>query len=718
MPDLLLELYSEEIPARMQRDAAAGLKSLLCKKLSEFSITFVEAAEYSTPRRVCIAIKGLPESSPVQKIERKGPREGAPENALSGFMRSTGATAKTLELRKEKKGRYYFARIAVPGRPISEIAAEAVKGVVREFVWPKSMVWGTGRLRWVRPLHSILCILHDEKGCSTVDFEIEGIQACDVTRGHRFMSPSEFQVTSFDDYRVKLEQAFVILDPEDRKKRIRDGAERLAEEKGLNLVSDPELLDENAGLTEWPVPMIGAINDRFLYLPKELLTVAMKQHQKYHSAVDPNTRHVTHFIMIANRETKDEGEMILEGNLRVLNSRLEDAEFYWKNDTRSVKMGGLESLAAKLRNMNFHHELGNMEQRVLRISAIAEFLADAAGVEAKAYRRAAELSKIDLVSETVNEYPELQGKVGRLLALRSWEQKKITQEEKKIANACEKHYLPAGPNDPVPSEPLAVAVGLADRIDYLVGFFGIGDISSGSKDPHGLRRAALGVIRLILNNKIRIRLLAVFDFALKQYSDIYAVNHSLNIDVLKFISGRLIVYLRDDGIRKDCIKACVSVHDDDTLAKLKARRVDDLVLISKRAEQLDQFINTDDGINLVKAFKRVNNLFKWVNDARVVEGKIDEQRLDIFPNEDLFKKQEERELMHTIRSISSNNEEAYNTYSNPYLELGSVSTAICNFFDQVHVNSSDTDIRLNRLRLLYYVWKKCMEAADFRQIEI
>ena len=332
MPDLLLEFYSEEIPARMQRDAADGLKSLLCKALSILGISCGEASAYATPRRVCIAINGLPDFSPVQKTERKGPREDAPQEAVSGFLRSTGATAEDLELREEKKGRYYFAVVSVPGQPLSEIVTEAIGNSIQEFVWPKSMVWGTGKLRWVRPLHSILCILHDEAGCRTVNFEIDGIRAGDMTRGHRFMSPSEFQVTSFDDYKVKLEQAFVVLNSEDRKKRIRKEAERLAEKNGLNLVEDPELLDENAGLTEWPVPMIGAIENRFLDLPNELLTAAMKQHQKYHSVVNPDSGKVSHFVMVANKETKDNGEAMLAGNLRVLNSRLEDAEFYWKND--------------------------------------------------------------------------------------------------------------------------------------------------------------------------------------------------------------------------------------------------------------------------------------------------------------------------------------------------------------------------------------------------
>lgn len=701
MPDLLLELCSEEIPARMQRDAAAGLKSLLCKKLSAYSVTFVAAAEYSTPRRVCIAVRGLPESSPVQKIERKGPREDTPEKALSGFLRSTGATAENLELREEKKGRYYFAVLAIPGRPLSEIVAEAVGGAVQEFVWPKSMVWGIGQLRWVRPLHSILCILHDESGCRTVDFEIEGIRTGSATRGHRFMSASEFRVASFDDYKAKLEKAFVILDPEDRKERIRAGAERLAAENGLNLVNDPELLDENAGLTEWPVPMIGAINERFLELPNELLTASMKQHQKYLSAVEPENGKVSHFVMVANRETKDNGDAMLAGNLRVLSSRLEDAEFYWKNDKRSVKTGGLESMAAKLRNMNFHHELGDMAQRVSRISAISEFLASAAGAEPRASRRAAELSKVDLVSETVNEFPELQGRAGRRLAL-------LSGEEETIADACEQHYSPAGPNDPVPSEPLAVAVGLADRIDYLVGFFGIGDVSSGSKDPHGLRRAALGVIRLILDNDIRTRLLAVFDFAWGQYANTNspgsafsgASGPEISKKLLGFLHERLAVHLRAAGIQNDWMNACVSAQD-----------ADDLILLKKRAASLGSIVRTDGGLNLIEAFKRVNNIL--ASEER--KGAAD---LNLRPERGLLQESEEIELLDGLEHASKLASRHVKEENFPLAAaaVAELRPSIDNFFDHVLVNSPSPELRRNRLRLLSEIRATCLQIADLTRV--
>ena len=712
MPDLLLELYSEEIPARMQRDAADGLKSLLCEKLSASGIRCGEASAYATPRRVCIAIKDLPEYSPVQKTERKGPREDAPQEALSGFLRSTGAASEDLELREEKKGRYYFAVLEVPGQPLSEITTEAVGNAIREFVWPKSMVWGTGQLRWVRPLHSILCILHDETGCRKVDFEIGGIQAGDTTRGHSFMSPSEFEVTSFDDYKAKLEQSFVILDSEDRKKRIRAGAEQFAGEYGLNLVNDPELLDENAGLTEWPVPMIGAIKDRFLDLPNELITAAMKQHQKYLSVVDRDSGKVSHFVMVANRETKDNGEAMLAGNLRVLNSRLEDAEFYWKNDLRMTGAGGheggedlfrrLEPMTGKLRQMNFHHKLGNMEQRVSRISAVSECLAEAIPVKPADARLAAKLSKLDLVTETVNEFPELQGKVGRRLAL-------LNGVKTAVADACDQHYSPAGPSDPTPSEPLAVAVGLADRIDYLAGFFGIGEPPSGSKDPHGLRRAAIGVIRLILDNNIRIRLLDTLEFALSRHADAGALETELARasrpkilkDLLGFLHERLAVHLRIAGIRHDWINACISASDSD-----------DLILLKKRATSLGGVVRTEDGINLVKAFKRVNNILA----SEAQKGEID---LQFRPERELFEESEERLLLDDLESTSKLahrfiEEEDFFLAAKAVAELR---PSIDNFFDNVLVNAQSPELRHNRLRLLNEIRATCLQIADLTQIE-
>ena len=696
----------------MQRDAADGLKSLLCKALSISGISCGEASAYATPRRVCIAINGLPDFSPVQKTERKGPREDAPQEAVSGFLRSTGATAEDLELREEKKGRYYFAVLSVPGQPLSEIVTEAIGNSIQEFVWPKSMVWGTGKLRWVRPLHSILCILHDEAGCRTVNFEIDGIRAGDTTRGHRFMSPSEFQVNSFDDYKAKLEQAFVILNSGDRKKRIRKEAERLAEKNGLNLVEDPELLDENAGLTEWPVPMIGAIENRFLDLPNELLTAAMKQHQKYHSAVDPDSGKVSHFVMVANKETKDNGEAMLAGNLRVLNSRLEDAEFYWKNDLRTIGAGGsdgnaslvcrLKPLEEKLRHMNFHRELGSMEQRVSRISAISERLTEIIPVTFKDARLAARLSKIDLVTETVKEFPELQGKVGRKLAL-------LNGVETEIANACDQHYSPAGPSDSTPSEPLAIIVGLADRIDYLAGFFGIGETPSGSKDPHGLRRAAIGVIRLILDNNIRIQLRETLDIALRQYAQESASGSAFDSasiskilkELLGFMHERLAVYLRTAGIRNDWINACVSASD-----------ADDLILLKKRATSLGNIVQTDDGINLVKAFKRVNNILA----SEEKKGEID---LQSRPERQLFEESEERTLLDDLESTRAHVSDLIKAEDFPLAAkaVAELRPSIDNFFDHVLVNSPSPELRQNRLRLLNEIRATCLQIADLTRIE-
>ena len=486
MPDLLLELFSEEIPARMQPKAAEDLRRLVTDGLVERGLTYAHAAAFATPRRLALAVEGLAEASLPVREERKGPRVDAPDAALQGFLRATGLTVDQLEQRDDKKGRAWFAVIARPGRPAAEIVAEVVEATVRDFPWPKSMRWGDGSLRWVRPLHSILCILTRETGAEVVPLEIDGLRAGNLTRGHRFHAPEPFSVASFEDYRAKLARAFVILDPAERAARIAHDAAQLAFANGLELVDDPGLLAENAGLTEWPVTLMGRIEPRFLDLPPEVLQTTMRANQKFFSLRDPASGAITAYLVVANRETADDGATILAGNARVLTARLADAEFFWQNDLRTP----LADMAAKLATVTFHGKLGTQGERIARIAALAREIAPAVGADPDLAERAAQLAKADLASQMVFEFPELQGTMGRYYAERAG-------EPPAVAAVAAEHYSPLGPSDAVPTAPLSVAVALADKLDTLTGFWAIDEKPTGSKDPFALRRAALGVIRTV-----------------------------------------------------------------------------------------------------------------------------------------------------------------------------------------------------------------------------
>jgi len=498
MPDLLIELFSEEIPARMQARAREDLKRLVTEGLVQAGLTYASAGAFSTPRRLALTVEGLTANSPTTREERKGPRTDAPEAALEGFLRSTGLSRDQLEARDDKKGQVWFATLTKPGRPAAEIVAEVVAATIRDFPWPKSMRWGAGALRWVRPLHSIICILTDEAGANVVPLEVEGIVAGNATRGHRFMAPDEITVSGFDDYAAKLRRARVMLDPAEREAAIRQEAANLAFARGWEIMPDDGLLSEVAGLVEWPVPLMGAIEDRFLALPPEVLQTSMKEHQKFFSARNPKTGRIEGFVTVANIETPDHGETILKGNQRVLAARLSDAAFFWENDLREAKTG-MADWAEGLKSVTFQSKLGSQAARIARIAALAREIAPLVGADADAAAKAAEIAKLDLRSAMVGEFPELQGTMGRYYAL-------AAGHAPEIADAARDHYSPLGPSDDVPSAPVSVAVALADKLDTLTGFWAIDEKPTGSKDPFALRRAALGVIRLVLGNGVRVRL--------------------------------------------------------------------------------------------------------------------------------------------------------------------------------------------------------------------
>ncbi|UAL12500.1 glycine--tRNA ligase subunit beta [Caulobacter segnis] len=564
MPQLLLELFSEEIPARMQAQAAKDLERMAREHLAAAGFLPEALKTFAGPRRLTLVAEGLPLAQADRKEELKGPRVGAPPQAMEGFLRKAGLTQDQLV---ERDG-VYMAFIEKKGRPTPEIVAEMVEAIVRGFPWPKSMIWGTKKLRWVRPLKRILCVLDRE----VVPFAIEGIPSGDVTEGHRFMGDAQpFTAKDFDEYVAGLEAHYVVLDVEERKERILEGCKTLCFARHLELVEDQGLLDEVAGLAEWPTPVLGDMDPVFLSLPPEVIRTSMRTHQKYFAVRKAGEEGLApHFITIANIQAADGGAVIAAGNAKVLSSRLSDARFFWDED---VKVG-FEPWLEKLNGVTFHAKLGTMAQRVERIVAMAGEIAPLVGADVAKTKEAARLAKADLASQMVGEFPELQGIMGGYYA-------RTFGLDGEIADAVRDHYKPQGPSDAVPTAPVSIAVALADKLDTLVGFFAIDEKPTGSKDPYALRRAALGVIRIILENGLRISLT-------KFGKD----------DLIAFFADRLKVTLRDQGKRHDLVDAVFALGDDD-LARIVAR-----------VEALDGFLKTDDGKNLLAGYKRASNILK------------------------------------------------------------------------------------------------------------
>ena len=685
MPDLLIELFSEEIPARMQARAAEDLKTKVTNGLVEAGLTYSGAAGFSTPRRLALTVHDLPEESPLVREERKGPRVDAPEKAIEGFLRGTGLSRDQLSIRDEKKGQVYFATLETPGRRAAQIVSAVLGNVVRNFPWPKSMRWGSGSLRWVRPLHSIVCLLSDESGAKIVDLDIDGLQAGDSTCGHRFMDPQRFSVSSFEDYTAKLKRSFVILDAAERAESIWQDASNQAFALGLELVEDRGLLAEVAGLVEWPVVLLGRIEEQFLDLPPEVLQASMKEHQKFFSLRNPKTGRIEYFATVANRETADQGATILSGNQKVLAARLADAKFFWENDLRIVKSNGLTLWTDSLENVTFHNKLGSQKQRVGRIASLAGNLAPFVGAEAGLATQAAQVAKADLASEMVYEFPELQGLMGRYYA-------SAAGLPDAVAQAAQAHYSPLGPSDSVPSEPVSVAVALADKLDMLTGFWSIGEKPTGSKDPFALRRAALGVIRLLLENGITLPIKEAFALGGSK------VDAS---DLLGFFHDRLKVFLRDQGLRHDIIDACVSLEGND-----------DLLFVVKRAKALSDFLASEDGENLVQGFKRANNILTQPEEKDGVEYSYG---ADVkFAQSD-----EERGLFAALEAQSQVIKSALKQedFATAMRGMAALRAPVDSFFEAVQVNTDNEVVRRNRLNLLNLIRSTCRAVADLTKIE-
>ncbi|UWR80927.1 glycine--tRNA ligase subunit beta [Phaeobacter inhibens] len=703
MPDLLIELFSEEIPARMQARAAEDLKKRMTDGLVEAGLTYAGAHALSTPRRLTLAMEGLLEHSPTVREERKGPKVGAPDKAIEGFLRGAGLTRDQLEERETPKGAVYFALIEKPGRPAAEIIAEVLEDTIRNFPWSKSMRWGTGSLRWVRPLQSIVCLLSKEDGAEVVPLNIDSIASGNTTYGHRFMAPDLITVTGFDDYAAKLKRAHVVLDPAEREAAIWQEATNQAFASGLEVVEDKGLLAEVAGLVEWPVVLMGAIDDEFLALPPEVLQTSMKEHQKFFSVRNPKTGRIEKFITVANRETADNGATILAGNQKVLSARLADAKFFWENDLRTVTKQGFEPWVAKLGNVTFHNKLGTQAARIDRIAALAREIAPVVGADADLAEQAARVAKADLSSEMVYEFPELQGLMGRYYA----EAAGLPQD---VANACEAHYSPLGPSDDVPTEPVSVAVALADKLDTLTGFWAIDEKPTGSKDPFALRRAALGVIRLVLENDVRMGLREIIGLHFS------AMENSLPADVKKtehwdailveqnllfFFHDRLKVFLRDQGIRHDVIDACIAMEGND-----------DLTLLVKRARALEDFMASDDGPNLLQGFKRANNILAQAEEKDGVEYSYGADKK--FAEDD-----SEIALFDALASSEGAISSAIEAedFAAAMGSMAALRVPVDAFFEAVQVNSDNEVVRRNRLNLLSQIRKVCGQVADLTRIE-
>ena len=691
MPDLLIELFSEEIPARMQARAAEDLKKRITDGLVEAGITYAGAAAFSTPRRLTLTLQGVLAQSPTLKEERKGPRVDAPEQAIEGFLRGAGLTKDQLEIRDEKKGQVYFAVIEKAGRPAADIIAEVLDATIRNFPWPKSMRWGSGSLRWVRPLHSIICILSDDTGTTVVPLDIDGIAAGDTTRGHRFMAPAAFAVSNFDDYAAKLKRAHVILDPKERQDHIWQEATNMAFASGLEVVEDAGLLAEVAGLVEWPVVLMGKIDDAFLGLPPEVLQTSMKEHQKFFSVRDPKSGKITRFVTVANRETKDHGATILAGNQKVLSARLADAKFFWENDLRIAKGDGLTAWTDRLSNVTFHNKLGSQKARIDRIASLAATLAPILGAPTDAAVLAAQVAKADLSSEMVYEFPELQGLMGRYYAT-------AAGLPDAVAAACQDHYSPLGPSDDVPTAPVSVTVALADKLDTLVGFWAIDEKPTGSKDPFALRRAALGVIRLILENSVRVSLR---DVIVSHLSTMDADAATIADDLVVFVHDRLKVFLRDRGVRHDVIDACIAMHGND-----------DITLLVKRAEALGAVLTTEDGVNLVQGFKRANNIVTQDEEKDGVEYSYG---ADVkFAETDV-----ERAVFAALETAEPKIQAALDAedFETAMTAMATLRAPVDAFFDAVQINAENDIIRRNRLNLLNQMRAICSKVADLTKVE-
>lgn len=775
MPDLLLELFSEEIPARMQAKAADDLRRMVTDKLVAEGLVYEGAKAFVTPRRLALTVHGIPARQSDLKTERKGPKIGAPDAAVQGFLKATGL--KSLDeanIQRDPKGDFYIALIEKPGRPTLDVLADILPVIVRTFPWPKSMRWGErsarpGALTWVRPLHTIIATFGPEtEEPEVVKFSIDGIEAGQTTYGHRFMAPSAISVRRFEDYEAKLKAACVVLDPQARKDIILADAKQLAFAQGFELVEDQMLLDEVSGLVEWPVVLMGSFDQEFLSIPGEVIRATIRNNQKCfvvrqsasplpvgerstarvsatagegagasHATEPPHPALRAHlsptgrgegaltnkFILTANIEASDGGKAIIAGNERVIRARLSDAKFFYETDLKTK----LEDRLPKFENIVFHEKLGTQGERIKRIERLAAEIAPILWKQRATYfdgkflnaddlkdeqqylrnvGRAAKLAKADLLTEVVGEFPELQGLMGKYYAL-------VQGEDPSVAAASEEHYKPQGPTGGVPNNPVSVAVALADKIDTLVGFWAIDEKPTGSKDPYALRRAALGVIRLLVENGARLNLVALFDqqhdtilesiaASIRKSGGTFGIGKGLVAgDLLSFFADRLKVQLRDQGARHDLVDAVFALGGQD-----------DLLMVVRRVEALGKFLDTDDGKNLLAGTKRASNILS-------IEEKKDKRSFDGAPNTALYKLDEEKALAKAIDQVKNEAGAAVakEDFAAAMSAMAKLRPAVDAFFDKVKVNDDEPNVRENRLKLLNEIRAATRAVADFSKIE-
>jgi glycyl-tRNA synthetase beta chain len=768
MPDLLLEIFSEEIPARMQAKAADDLRKMVTDKLVAEGLVYEGAKAFATPRRLTLTVQGIPARQPDLKEEKKGPKVGAPDGAVQGFLRSAGLKSldEAVIQKDPKKGDFYVALIEKTGRPSIDVLAEMLPVIIRTFPWPKQMRWGErsakpGALTWVRPLHSIIALFGPEtEEPEIIKFEVDGIAGGNITYGHRFLAPHDIHVKRFDDYVAKLEKAKVVLDPERRKEIVRTDAKNMAFAQGFEVVEDEGLLNEVAGLVEWPVVLMGSFDEAFLKIPGEVIRATIRNNQKCF-VVKKGESLANKFILVANTEASDGGKAIVAGNERVIRARLSDAKFFYETDLKTK----LEERLKKFDQIVFHEKLGTQAERIKRIERLAVEIAPLVKADVEKVKRAAMLCKADLLTEVVGEFPETQGLMGKYYAL-------VQGEDKAVAAACEDHYKPVGAGDRVPTDPVSIAVALADKIDTLVGFWAIDEKPTGSKDPYALRRAALGVIRIILQNKLRLSLAKILVWPLisvlqgvaktelaaeeklpgkdllakrvlspqetrkamflsmaaalrgETYEDnspsrIASLNRSKEIlsiiddseeiedipfeiiDLLLFFADRLKVQLREQGARHDLVDAVFSLGNQD-----------DLVIVVRRVEALGKFLATDDGKSLLAGTKRAANILR-------IEEKKDSASYDSAPDVSLYQQDEEKTLAAAIASAKdeAGRAVAKEDFAAAMSALAKLRPAVDAFFDKVTVNADDKAVRANRLKLLSEIRAATRAVADFSKIE-
>jgi glycyl-tRNA synthetase beta chain len=723
MPDLLLELFSEEIPARMQDGAAEDLRRLITGALRERGLSHEGAVSFVTPRRLALHIAGLPARQPDTRAEKRGPRVGAPDAAVQGFLKSAGlkSLAEAKIQRDSKKGEFYIAITEQKGRATIEVLAEVLAAVIKSFPWQKSMRWGeasarAGSLRFVRPLHAILATFGPEtEATEVVPFAVDGIAAGNFTFGHRFMAPGKIKVRRFDDYAAALEKAKVVLDPARRRDIILHDARDLALAQGLELVEDEALLHEVAGLVEWPVVLTGEFDAAFLDLPPEVVRTTIRVNQKCFVLKDPSSGRLSHkFVLVANIEAEDGGAAIAAGNGRVVQARLSDAKFFWDTDLK-IKLDGR---LAKLDHIIFHEKLGTQGERANRLEGLARDIARNIGADSNLAARAARLAKADLTSEMVGEFPELQGVMGRYYAL-------AQGEDASVAEAIEDHYKPQGPSDRVPTGPVAISVALSDKLDLLAGFFAIDEKPTGSKDPFALRRAALGIIAIILENKLRLPLRSLINTWAQKNSlvlrkPIFVLKTPIaNPDeffdkLMSFFSERLKVYLRERGARYDLIDAVFALPGQD-----------DLLLIVSRVEALGRFLNTEDGTNLLAGYRRATNIvraeekndgagaFDGAFDPSLIQGQWENHLWGVIAN---ISVEIPDKLRFAFERIGRPGFERQTPFEDAMEPMSSLRPPVDLFFENVTVNADDRRLRLNRLRLLNELRSAMHMVADFSKI--